>query len=67
MRKVQWIIEAKEVIKLSLSEAVLFPKYKKIERLKIELKVLFIRVYFLLLIELKEEFPFADRIIVKFA
>ena len=37
--------------KRSLIEAVLFPKYKKIKRSKIKLKVLFIRVYFLLLIE----------------
>ena len=60
------MLEAQEVIKTHLIEAVLSLKLKKKnEKSKIKLKVLFISENFLLLIELQEEFPPADRIVGK--
>ena len=53
-------------MKTHLIEAVLSLKLKKKnEKSKIKLKVLFISENFLLLIELQEEFPPADRIVGK--
>ena len=60
------MLEAQEVIKTHLIEAVLSLKLKKKNgKSKIKLKVLFISENFLLLIELQEEFPPADRIVGK--